>query len=128
VPFDDPNSWAQGAAAFKGIFDGLRVAIGMLRDLGGSSGESQQQQKLVDDALDKAERATRIAEAELAKALGYELCRCEFPPTPMVTVGYWTRNQDDKHAGDPCTVPQMRVQYGKAIHVRANRKTRHQTG
>src|ERR1700737_18245 len=24
---------------------------------------------------------------EIAKALGYELCKCEFPPTPMLTVG-----------------------------------------
>lgn len=36
IPIDDPNTWSQGAAAFKGIFDRLRSAIGMLRDLRGS--------------------------------------------------------------------------------------------
>jgi hypothetical protein len=38
-------------------------------------------------ALATAESSSRIAEAEIAKALGYELCKCEFPPTIMVTVG-----------------------------------------
>src|SRR5258708_26355240 len=38
-------------------------------------------------ALATAESSSRIAEAEVAKALGYELCKCQFPPTPMLTVG-----------------------------------------
>jgi hypothetical protein len=28
-----------------------------------------------------------VAEAQLAKALGYQLCYCTFPPTAMLTVG-----------------------------------------
>jgi len=38
-------------------------------------------------ALEAAETSSKIAEAEVAKALGYELCKCQFPPTPMLTVG-----------------------------------------
>ncbi len=84
---EDPNAWAQGANAFKAIFDGLRGAVGLLRDIRSAGAGNEAQQQLVDEALDKAEKAAKIAEAEVAKALGYELCKCEFPPIPMVTVG-----------------------------------------
>jgi predicted RNA-binding Zn-ribbon protein involved in translation (DUF1610 family) len=85
----DPNTVAQGATAFKTIFDGLRSAIGMLRDLRETEGSgSAEQKKLVDQALDRAEQATKVAEAQVAQALGYELCKCKFPPTIMLTVGY----------------------------------------
>jgi hypothetical protein len=87
MPLDDPNTWAQGAAAFKAIIDGLRSAIGLVKDVRNSGGSNAAQDKLVDEALMKAEAATKIAEAELAKAFGYELCKCEFPPIPMNTVG-----------------------------------------
>ncbi len=85
---EDPTAWAQGANAFKAIFDSLRAAVGLLRDVRASGGDNIAQQRLVDDALDKAERATKVAEAEIAKALGFELCKCQFPPTPMRTVGH----------------------------------------
>jgi hypothetical protein len=88
MPIDDPAAWAQGAAAFKGIFDGLRTAIGVVRDVHNSGKPSSAEQTLVDEALDQAEKAAKIAEAQVAKALGYELCKCEFPPVPMLTVGH----------------------------------------
>ncbi|MET3299667.1 hypothetical protein [Bradyrhizobium diazoefficiens] len=91
MPFDDPNTWSQGAAAFKGIFDGLRSAIGMLRDLRRNTDASPREGELIDAALDNATKAAAIAEAEVAKALGYQLCKCEFPPTPMLTVGNTSR-------------------------------------
>jgi hypothetical protein len=88
MAWDDPNAWAQGATALKGIFDSLRSAIGLVKDISAAGVESSEQRRLVDDALLKADEATRVAEAELAKAFGYELCKCEFPPVPMLTVGY----------------------------------------
>lgn len=36
----------------------------------------------------KAEEALKASRAELAKALGYRLCRCDFPPEPML----WKRD------------------------------------
>jgi hypothetical protein len=84
----DPITVSQGATAFKNIFDGLRSAIGMLRDLRGSQQPSKHEGELIDAALDKAATATAIAEAEVAKALGYQLCKCQFPLTPMLTVGH----------------------------------------
>jgi len=63
-------------------------------------GGSPQQQQAIDTALAVATTNTAIAEAQLAQAFGYELCRCEFPPTPMLTVGHHTRDSGAKHAGD----------------------------
>ena len=90
MPIDDPATWSQGALAFKSIFDGLRSAISMVREARGSrdnTGRGEEETKLIDAALEKASAATAIAEAEVAKALGYELCKCQFPPIPMLTVG-----------------------------------------
>lgn len=85
---DDPQVYAQGANAFKAIFDSLRSAIDMVRDIRSKpDGGIDSEKALIDTALEKADKATAIAQAEVAKALGYELCKCEFPPIPMLTVG-----------------------------------------
>lgn len=34
--------------------------------------------------IEEADKAVRTSEAELAKALGYRLCRCTFPPQIML--------------------------------------------
>ena len=34
--------------------------------------------------IEKAETALKTSEAELAKALGFKLCRCKFPPPIML--------------------------------------------
>ncbi len=39
--------------------------------------------------IEKAEQALALSEAELAKALGFRLCRCEFPPPIML----WKENE-----------------------------------
>jgi len=54
----------------------------------------------VETALATAASSTAIAEMEVAKALGYQFCRCEFPPTMMLTVGYST-GVAHFEAGDP---------------------------
>jgi hypothetical protein len=100
MPLDDPNTWSQGALAFKSIFDGLRSAISMVREARGSI-EGKEESKLIDAALDKASIATAIAEAEVAKALGFELCKCQFPPTPMLTVGWLSMPVGKRAGGDP---------------------------
>jgi hypothetical protein len=78
----------QGAAALKAGFDAFRSAIAGLKEIRALGGGTPEQNKLVDEALDHAVRTSVIAEAEVANALGYELCKCEFPPTIMLTVGY----------------------------------------
>jgi hypothetical protein len=90
MPIDDPATWSQGALAFKSIFDGLRSAISMVREARGSrdTDRGKEETKLIEVALEKASAATAIAEAEVARALGFELCKCQFPPIPMLTVGH----------------------------------------
>jgi hypothetical protein len=73
----------------------------MVKDVRSLGGGTQQQQEAIDQALTTASSNTAIAEAHLAQALGYELCRCEFPTTPMRTVGYFRRNVGRHTVGDP---------------------------
>jgi hypothetical protein len=84
-------------AAAKATFDTLKSAIGLLKDAKDLLPEGDQREKAITMALDSASASAKIAEAEIAKALGYELCKCEFPPTPMLTVG--------EHSGRPKTGP-----------------------
>jgi hypothetical protein len=84
----DPNAWLACATALKTAFDTFRSAIATVKQIRSLSGGTEEQKKIVDEALEHAVRTAAIAEAEVAKALGYELCKCEFPPTIMLTVGY----------------------------------------
>jgi hypothetical protein len=101
MPIEDPSAWVQGLAAAKTVFDSIRSAIGVLKDVRSLGGGTEQQQKAIDQALKLASSNTAIAEAQLAKAFGYELCKCAFPPIPMRTVGYWSRNHDTHTIGEP---------------------------
>jgi hypothetical protein len=84
---DDPNTWLEGATALKVAFDAFRSAINLVRDIRKGVSGNDPQTKAIDEALDHAVRTAAIAEAQIAKALGYELCKCQFPPTIMLTVG-----------------------------------------
>ena len=97
MPIDDQSTWAEGIDAFKTAIENIRSAIGMVKNV--RSG-TDQQQKAIDNALREARLKTVIAEAQLAKALGYALCKCNYPPTPMKTVGYMTSNQGNHQTGD----------------------------
>jgi hypothetical protein len=84
----DPHAWAEGAVALKTAFDLFRSAVGLVRDSKKAIGHDDAQAKAADEALDEALKAAGLAEALIAKALGYELCKCAYPPTAMLTVGY----------------------------------------
>ena len=100
MPIDDPSTWAQGIDAFKTAIDSIRSAIGMVKNVRSLGGGTEQQQKAIDNALSEARLKTVIAEAQLARALGYALCKCDYPPTPMKTVGYMTSNQGKHQIGE----------------------------
>jgi hypothetical protein len=87
MPLDDPNTWLAGATALKAAFDAFRSAVSGVKEIRALEGGSVEQKKTIDAALDHALRSAAIAEAEIARALGYELCKCQFPPTIMLTVG-----------------------------------------
>jgi hypothetical protein len=77
----------------KTAFDTLKSAIGLVKEAKDLLPADDQREKAIAMALDSASTSAKIAEAEMAKALGYELCKCQFPPTPMLTIGHMTANQ-----------------------------------
>jgi hypothetical protein len=62
-------------------FGFLRSALGLVKDA--KDLLPKHQQKVVDETLQKADQASRIAEAKLAQDLGYQLCQCTWPPRIM---------------------------------------------
>jgi hypothetical protein len=83
----DAAAIAAGMTLAKTGFDTLRTAFGLVKDVQQAlpSGETKE---IAGRTLEEADKQLRLAEAEIAKALGYHLCRCEFPPTPMLQIGY----------------------------------------
>jgi hypothetical protein len=61
----------------KGALDLLKAAYSLLPT-------SSAQREEIAGKLKSAEEIMRRADAKLAKELGYQLCRCTFPPTPML--------------------------------------------
>jgi len=84
-------------AALKPTFDALRSAMGLLKDAKELLPPGDPRQTAISQALVTAESTSKLAEAEIAKALGYELCKCEFPPAIMLTVG--RHNDRSGHSG-----------------------------
>lgn len=67
--------------------DMFKTAIGIAKDAKDLLPDGEQKKTLV-SSLDTAERTTGIAEAQIAKGLGYDLCKCTFPPQIMLSIGY----------------------------------------
>ena len=55
------------------------------------------EKKSVEQSLEAAERSSKLAQAQIAQALGYELCKCTFPPQIMLKTAY-SRDQGAKDA------------------------------
>ena len=89
----DPLTVVAGISAMKTTFDALRSAIGLVKETKDLLPKSETTATIT-AALATAESSSRIAEAEVAKALGYELCRVHFPPVIMLQTGYHTANAD----------------------------------
>lgn len=68
----------------KDSFSTLREAIGLAKDA--KSLLPGPQQNAVMASLEQAGKAAVLAEAEIAKALGYKLHKCTFPPQIMLAV------------------------------------------
>jgi hypothetical protein len=75
-----------GFAALKSGVDTLRGVLGLYRDI--RAALPADKQEAVTKALNEAEKNLQMAEAEFARGFGYRLCRCKFPPTPMLLVGH----------------------------------------
>ena len=83
----DLSAIAEGTTAITAALDLFRSADATARDVAASL-PSGAKREAAERALEKADQAALIARASVAKALGYELCRCKFPPEPMLYAGY----------------------------------------
>jgi hypothetical protein len=102
MPIEDPATLGEAANALKTTFDMFRSAIGMVRDVASLGGGTKEQQQKIERALVTAESSAAIAEAQLAQALGYELCRAHYPPGIMTVVGYFNVDHEKRRrTGDP---------------------------
>jgi hypothetical protein len=61
----------------------FRAALSLSRDVQQALPKGEQAEAIA-KALDEAEKKARLAEAQIAKALGYKLCQCTFPPQIML--------------------------------------------
>jgi hypothetical protein len=89
----DLTSLTEGIALFKSGMEGIRSALGMWRDIRGALPDGAKRDE-VTRALEQSERQLQFAEAQIAKGLGFTLCHCDNPPTPMLTVGWIERGMN----------------------------------
>jgi hypothetical protein len=83
----DLGAISAGMSAFKAGLDTIKTALSIVKDVKDTlpSGSGKEQ---IGRALDQATEKMVEGEAAIAIALGYTLCRCAYPPTPMLMVGY----------------------------------------
>jgi hypothetical protein len=72
--------------AIKLSFGLYREAMGLARDVESSLPEGEKK-RAIEESLARADVSSKIAEAQIAQSLGYNLCQCTFPPQIMLSVG-----------------------------------------
>ena len=72
------------AEAVKSGFDAFRSAIETLKSARGLFKPGKPERNQIDQSIETAEKELALAEAQIAQALGYELCKAHFPPVPML--------------------------------------------
>jgi hypothetical protein len=74
-----------GLSALKFAIDSIKTLLGIYRDAKDLLPGPQQEAATA--AVAEAEKQLAIAEAQIAKTLGYQICHCSFPPTIMLKIG-----------------------------------------
>jgi hypothetical protein len=78
----------------KDGFEALKIGFQLFKDAIGWAKSAKDklpndgQKTSVEEDLEQAEKIGQLAEAQIAKALGYHLCKCTFPPQIMLRIGY----------------------------------------
>jgi len=70
--------------AVKSGFDALKSAIETVKSLWNLYPSKPDERANIDEQIKVAEKEVALAEAQIAQALGYKLCRAHFPPIPML--------------------------------------------
>lgn len=65
----------------------LGESIGLIRKTADLLPESRSKDA-IEKSLVEADKAAKLAESQIALALGYTLCQCTFPPQIMLSKGY----------------------------------------
>jgi len=84
----------------KDSLNGISRAIALVNEVitllsnTSSLSQSAENKNAIDESLLHAKKASDLAEIQIAEALGYELCKCTFPPQIMLSQGY-TEVRDD---------------------------------
>lgn len=76
--------------AMQSVRNGISLlsdTIGLVKQTKDALPDSQNKQA-IEQSLEEASKATKLAEAQIAQALGYKLCQCTFPPQIMLSEGY----------------------------------------
>ncbi|MEY9164669.1 hypothetical protein ABIE78_002788 [Sinorhizobium fredii] len=82
----DPASFSRKAGAAEMAFDAVRGLLGIFKDAKDLLPEDKREAAAL--AIESSTKQLAVAEAEVARVMGYELCHCAFPPTIMLAVGY----------------------------------------
>lgn len=65
----------------------LKEVIGLTKDVKDLLPDGEKKD-LISQRLVDLEKKSGEAEAQIAKSLGYKLCRCTYPPQIMLSIGY----------------------------------------
>lgn len=93
----------------KDVFEALQTGFQLFKDAIGWAKNAKDklpdgsQKTSVEESLAQAEKTGQLAEAQIAKALGYHLCHCSFPPQIMLTIGY------DEHGREQFRCPKCNM-------------------
>jgi hypothetical protein len=87
APLDSLGDVATAAAGLKTAFSAIREVLGLVKDVKDTLPEGEKK-NAISQGIEKAERASKIAEAQMASGLGFALCRRHFPPEIMLETGY----------------------------------------
>lgn len=84
----DPGfDWAGTMGQLKAGLEMLRATVGLVKDVRDVLPAGEQREAIT-SAIEQSTKQLQIAEAQIALGLGYELCRCQFPPTIMLLAGH----------------------------------------
>jgi len=93
----------------------LATVVGIYKQIKDSLPEGSKKDE-IDEALAKAERELKVAESQIAKGLGYPLCKKHFPPGIMLSADErnWKCSEcgNEKHPLPPIPTPS----YGSQGH------------
>ena len=76
-----------GFEVIPDVFKGIMAIIALLKQAKDLLPDSSEK-RAVEQSLEEAERKSKLVEAQIADALGYQLCKCTFPPQIMLSIGF----------------------------------------